>query len=237
MVIVSVWSGLGYATVLLQAAFAGVDESYEEAAKIDGASPTQIFWKITFHAITPTLGYLLTMRLIGALQEMGLYYQFGHGIMGTPMWTDDLYAWNTPVVYLYEMIFNNLSMDFVELALKIIMGTDIWNSGSLYDYYFEDHGNSFTLTGIYFGVGIDMNNLEGASASSIPYAINIYEKKLSLNKSTKKAAWEKHTSRYSDEASLNILKSSPFIVISFFIYHINYTTKFGKSQKIWKSFL
>ncbi len=107
MVIVSVWSGLGYATVLLQAAFAGVDESYEEAAKIDGASPTQIFWKITFHAITPTLGYLLTMRLIGALQEMGLYYQFGHGIMGTPMWTEDLYAWNTPVVYLYEMIFNN----------------------------------------------------------------------------------------------------------------------------------
>ena len=34
MIIVSVWSGLGYATVLLQAAFAGVDESYEEAAKI-----------------------------------------------------------------------------------------------------------------------------------------------------------------------------------------------------------
>ncbi len=107
MIIVSVWSGLGYATVLLQAAFAGVDESYEEAAKIDGASPTQIFWRITFHAITPTLSYLLTMRLIDSLQQMGMYYQFGYGVVGTPMWTEGFYAWNTPVVYLYDMIFNN----------------------------------------------------------------------------------------------------------------------------------
>ncbi len=107
MIIVSVWSGLGYAVVLLQAAFANIDETYAEAAAIDGAGSRQIFWRITFHAITPTLGYLLTMRLIGALQQMGLYYQFGYGVIGTPMWTDDLYAWNTPVVYLYEMVFKN----------------------------------------------------------------------------------------------------------------------------------
>ena len=107
MIIISVWSGLGYSVVLLQAAFAAVDDSYAEAAAIDGASSGQIFRKITFHAITPTLGYLLTIRLIGSLQQMGLYYQFGYGIMGTPMWTDTLYAWNTPVVYLYEMIFKN----------------------------------------------------------------------------------------------------------------------------------
>ncbi len=107
MIIISVWSGLGHSVVLLQAAFAGVDESYAEAAAIDGATPWQIFKKITFHAITPTIGYLLTMRLIGALQEMGLYYQFGYGVIGTPHWTSTLYAWNTPGVYLYEMIFRN----------------------------------------------------------------------------------------------------------------------------------
>lgn len=107
MIIVSIWSGLGYATVLLQAAFAGVDESYEEAAKIDGASSTQIFWKITFPAITPTLGYLVTMRLIDSLQQMSLYYQFGFGIASPPEWTKGLYAYNTPVVYIYRMIFVN----------------------------------------------------------------------------------------------------------------------------------
>lgn len=106
-----------------------------------------------------------------------------------------------------EIIFNDLSPDFVELALKVVMGVDIWNSSSLYDYYFEGNGDSFTLTGIYFGVGVDMNSLEGASASDIPYAINIYEKKLNLDKDTRKAAWEKHDSIYGGEASTNILKS------------------------------
>jgi hypothetical protein len=106
-----------------------------------------------------------------------------------------------------EMIFNDLSTDFVELALKVIMATDIWNSNSLFDYYFEDNGDSFTLTGIYFGVGIDMNNLEGATAFNIPYAINVYEKKLSLDKNTKKVAWEKYDSIYDGESSSNILKS------------------------------
>lgn len=105
MIIVAVWSGLGYSVVLLQAAFAAVDDSYAEAAAIDGATSGQIFRKITFHAITPTLGYLLTIRLIGSLQQMGLYYEFAHGVIGTPKWTETLYAWNTPAVYLYEMIF------------------------------------------------------------------------------------------------------------------------------------
>lgn len=104
MIIVSVWSGLGYGIVLLQAAFAGVDESYAEAAAIDGATAGQIFWKITFHAITPTLGYLLTMRLIGSLQQMGTYYQFGNGVIGIQQWPDSaLYTFNTPVTYIYSM--------------------------------------------------------------------------------------------------------------------------------------
>ena len=105
MVIVAVWSGLGYAVVLLQAAFANVDDSYAEAAAIDGANSWQVFWKVTFHAITPTLGYLLTMRLIGSIQQMGLYYQFGEGIEGVKLWTEGLYAFNTPAVYLYRMAF------------------------------------------------------------------------------------------------------------------------------------
>ena len=106
MIMVAVWSGIGHAVVLLQAAFAAVDKSYSEAASIDGATAGQIFRKITFHAITPTLGYLLTMRLIGSLQQMGTYYQFGHGILNTQQWPDtELYIWNTPVVYLYEMAF------------------------------------------------------------------------------------------------------------------------------------
>lgn len=125
-----------------------------------------------------------------------------------------------------EMIFNDLSPDFVELALKVIMATDIWNGGSLYDYYFEDNGDKFTLTGIYFGVGLDMDNLEGANAFNVPYAINIYEKKINLDKNTKKVAWEKYDSDYGGESSSNILKSfslsnDDLIEIQAVIYGLN----------------
>lgn len=106
-----------------------------------------------------------------------------------------------------EMIYNDSSADFVELSLKIIMATDIWNGNSLFDYYFEDNGDSFTLAGIYLGVGIDMNNLDGVSAFNVPYAINIYEKKLNFDKNTKKVAWEKYDSSYGEETSINVLKS------------------------------
>lgn len=106
-----------------------------------------------------------------------------------------------------EMIFNDLSADFVELALKIIMAIDMWDGNSLYEYYFEDGGDSFAITGIFFGVGLDMSNLEGATAFNVPYAINIYEKKLTLDKNTGKVAWEKYDSDYGGKTSSNALKS------------------------------
>lgn len=106
-----------------------------------------------------------------------------------------------------EMIFNDLSADFVELVLKIMMATDMWNNSSLYDYYFEDGGDYFMLTGLYFGVGIDMGKLDSATAFDIPYAINIYEKKIKLDKKTKKAAWEKTKTTYGEESSMFNIKS------------------------------
>ena len=107
-----------------------------------------------------------------------------------------------------KMVFNDLSPDFVEFALKIIAVTDIWNGSSLYDYYFEDDNNYATFTGIYFGVGIDMNKIGEVSMYNIPYAINIYEKKLILDKTTRESTWQKYTF-YGEEGTSNNLKSIP----------------------------
>lgn len=106
-----------------------------------------------------------------------------------------------------EKIFNDLSPDFVELALKVLIATDIWSNGSLYDYYFENNDDSFTLTGIYFGVGLDMDKLEGGAYYDLLYAINIYEKKLNLDKNTRKVNWEKYDSRYYGESFSKTLRS------------------------------
>lgn len=58
----------GNTTIMLMAAINGIDPSLYESSQIDGATPTQIFWKITLPLIRPILLYVLITSLIGGLQ-------------------------------------------------------------------------------------------------------------------------------------------------------------------------
>lgn len=58
----------GNTTVLLMAAIMGIDPGLYEAAQIDGASPSQTFWKITMPLIRPILSFVLVTSMIGGLQ-------------------------------------------------------------------------------------------------------------------------------------------------------------------------
>ena len=55
--------------IILESAFLNVNKSVQEAARIDGANELQVFWKVTFPALTPSIFYLAVMWLIAALQE------------------------------------------------------------------------------------------------------------------------------------------------------------------------
>lgn len=107
--IMTVWAGLGFCIVLFQAALANVDESYYEAARIDGASSFQMFWKITWPAISPTTSYLLTMKIIWALQSMTETYILASGSNTViPTWPNSE-AWVSDLVvkHIYNMVFHN----------------------------------------------------------------------------------------------------------------------------------
>lgn len=58
----------GNTTILLMAGIMGIDESIYEAAKIDGASPLQVFFKITMPMLMPIFVYVLITSLIGGIQ-------------------------------------------------------------------------------------------------------------------------------------------------------------------------
>lgn len=58
----------GNTTIMLMAAINGIDPSLYESAQIDGANPTQTFWKITLPLIKPILLYVLITSLIGGIQ-------------------------------------------------------------------------------------------------------------------------------------------------------------------------
>ena len=58
----------GNTTILLLAGMLGIDTSLYEAAEVDGATATQIFFKITLPILRPILVYVMITSLIGGLQ-------------------------------------------------------------------------------------------------------------------------------------------------------------------------
>lgn len=58
----------GNTTILLMAGMMGIDPSLFEAAQVDGATSTQVFFRITMPLLRPILVYVLITSLIGGLQ-------------------------------------------------------------------------------------------------------------------------------------------------------------------------
>jgi multiple sugar transport system permease protein len=74
LVIIGIWSGMGYNVVLFLAGLAGIPTTFYEAARIDGANSWQMFWKITWPLLSPTVLFTTVTGSIGALQIFGIPY-------------------------------------------------------------------------------------------------------------------------------------------------------------------
>ena len=69
IILMSVWSGLGFNMILYSAALGSINKTYYEAAEIDGANKLQQFWHITLPQLKPITFYLIIMGFIGSLQS------------------------------------------------------------------------------------------------------------------------------------------------------------------------
>ena len=58
----------GNTTLLLMAGMMGIDTSLFEAAEVDGATSTQVFFRVTLPLLRPILVYVIITSLIGGLQ-------------------------------------------------------------------------------------------------------------------------------------------------------------------------
>lgn len=74
----------GNTTILLMAGMMGIDTSLFEAAEVDGANSTQVFFKITLPLLRPILVYVLITSLIGGLQMFDVPQILTNGT-GDPM--------------------------------------------------------------------------------------------------------------------------------------------------------
>lgn len=76
LILVSMWKGIGYNSVVYLAAIMGIDRSLYEAAMIDGASKWQQVRHITIPMLTPLM-IILTLLAVGQIfyADFGLFYQ------------------------------------------------------------------------------------------------------------------------------------------------------------------
>ena len=74
VIIVGVWSAIGYNMVLLIAGLQEIPRDYYEAAEIDGASSWNQFRNITFPLVTPTLFFVVVTTVINAFQVFDVIF-------------------------------------------------------------------------------------------------------------------------------------------------------------------
>lgn len=74
IIVVNIWSGIGYNMIILLAGIQGISSTYYEAAEIDGAGPITKFFKITLPLVSPTLFFLMITDLISAFQIFDVIY-------------------------------------------------------------------------------------------------------------------------------------------------------------------
>lgn len=65
------WQGLGFTMVLFLAGLTTIDNTYYDAARVDGANDWQLFWRITLPLLRPTLTFVSVTGVINGLQIFG----------------------------------------------------------------------------------------------------------------------------------------------------------------------
>ena len=98
LIIANCWKGVGYGCLIYIASLIGIDPSFYEAARLDGASKWQEITKITLPSLVPTIITLLLLS-IGRIfySDFGLFYQvpMNSGVLFPTTNVIDTYVYRT----------------------------------------------------------------------------------------------------------------------------------------------
>lgn len=128
LTLVYLWKSFGYNSIIYYATIIGIDETYFEAARIDGATRWQQVWYITLQCLKPTI-ITLTLLSIGRIfySDFGLFYQ-------VPMDSGPLLnATNTIDTYVYRALLtlNDVGRSSAAGFMQSVMGFIVVFSANL----------------------------------------------------------------------------------------------------------
>ncbi|MEW6105625.1 MAG: sugar ABC transporter permease [Bacillota bacterium] len=125
MMAVGVWKQVGFAMVIFLAGLQTIPKELKEAATVDGASPTQQFFRVILPLLNPTVVLVLVMLVINAFRVFTIPYVMSAGG----------FTWATPggpldstrvlVLHIYDMAFSKFQVGYASATafalLAIIM--------------------------------------------------------------------------------------------------------------------
>jgi alpha-glucoside transport system permease protein len=93
IIVAGIWMWTGFAMVVLSAGLKGIPSEILEAARVDGASEGQIFWRIIIPMLWPTIAVVGITLMINALKIFDLVFimtggRFGTDVIATRMWRE-----------------------------------------------------------------------------------------------------------------------------------------------------
>jgi ABC-type sugar transport system permease subunit len=114
IIIVVIWSGIGYDMVIFLAGLKNIPAEYYDAAQVDGANPWHCFWFITLPLLSPTTFFLTIVSVIGSLKAFDIIAIMTDG--------GPLNSTNVIVFYLYQNAFQWFKAGYASaLALVLFM--------------------------------------------------------------------------------------------------------------------
>ena len=91
LVVIFIWAAAGLATVFFSAAIKGVPDALIDAARVDGATKRQVFYKVTLPYISATVVAVATITAIGALKAFDIVAATTGGNFGTSTIANEFY--------------------------------------------------------------------------------------------------------------------------------------------------
>jgi len=104
LIIVSVWKAAGFQMLVFLAGLQAIPRSLYEAARVDGATNRQVFFRITLPLLSPVTFFIVVNSIIQAFRTFEVTYVMTQG--------KPLYASATLAYYVYENAFTFQRMGF-----------------------------------------------------------------------------------------------------------------------------
>lgn len=111
---VTLWKGLGWYMVIYLAGLQAIPQEFEEAAMIDGASKSRVFWAVTVPLLRP---YILLSSVLSTIAALKVFDEIYVMTRGGPF-----YSTYTMFMYIFDQAFQDLNVGYAAALAVVLAG-------------------------------------------------------------------------------------------------------------------